>query len=121
MNESDTPLGFWGSDDLTMLISQIIQKMPDRPKIVLIVLSQDVEQELPITRALKLVGDLFETRPLLWLGRSFRFWAVALDDAPGVVRLFPVLAGIPFTEGAIYIDGHPRIHLGPVKSPAHPA
>lgn len=110
----------WGNDPLTEYLSSLIEKMPDRPKITFAILVQDKSKDEEIIKAMAEFKDSYISfRSYKVIGHSFGVCLLGFypTTETNFCRFMEVVSTLPFSEGAIYLDGKVRLRIAPTKPP----
>jgi hypothetical protein len=117
---------FWDNDPVSQFITNHIQTMPDRPKVMLVIICEHMDLELPkiIARGMSEFGSAYLTAlPLniLEINYTVFLFAFEIDGEERAGGMLHALATLPAFEGAVYVDGVARLRLAPTKrrAPEH--
>jgi hypothetical protein len=113
--QPDTDL--WDNDPLSHCISEYVEKLPDRPKVIIAIISLP-KQEDEIAKAMLPFKEAFLTfLPLREYTAQVSFWLLGFDlnSSAKVASLLECLGNLAFREGAIYVEGTARLRIAPVK------
>src|SRR5260221_14727295 len=120
MNRTDNPRhpDLWDNDPLSRCISDHVQKMPDRPKVVVAIINQNREEDEAIVQSM---AD-FKEAAIRVFALSFGeirytifLFGFEGDFVGPVGKLLEVFATLPDYEGAIYVDRLARLVLAKQK------
>lgn len=92
--------------------------MPDRPKVVITLISTSDDDEKKIIKAMAAHEEAFlNVHSIKVFDIPHRLFYLGFDpDTPVTLSDFlATLSGIPFAEGAIYVDGKPALRIAKLK------
>ena len=97
----------WADDDLTQLIQERIDTMPDMPEHVAILLSWQDSDDDSIISQYQASGAFYDELALKWLGKPLRLFFLALDpdSSLSVGEFFGKLPQTSFSECFYLVGG----------------
>ena len=104
----------WGEDFLSRDISKHVETMPDRPRVVLAIVSCNRAHSLAIASGLSEFEEAFlDVLTFRASNLHFDVFLYGLDEdlKTNATRFVAAVAALPMDEAAIYVDGKARLHL----------
>ena len=113
----------WGSDAVGKRMNEAVEKMPDRPRVVIVLIFYGRDHDEANAEALKpIASHQFTTDAVVWLGVPARITYFGFDASDSALFDFWIIAAsLPrLDELVVYIDGVPKFRADtvlPVETP----
>jgi hypothetical protein len=118
MKEPNPDPDSWGDDPLSKEISSQIAGMPDRPRVVIALISSSDDGDSNIIRAMAPHKAAFlNVHAIKVFDIPYRLFYFGFDSDTGVALsdFFATLSTLPFMQAGIYVEGHAAMRLTKVK------